>query len=161
QPVDQGFQQGVTAAQAAIPDQLKAKVASECLMYVQPEALSTSPDMMSLNAVESPKPAQIYVAQVGYWIQEDVINSLAAANKGATSVKDAPVKHLWKIQFSNSAFAQMTSANPPTDAGSQSTEPTSPWKLSFANSPSGRETNGIYDVYRFGLRLFVDASQID
>jgi hypothetical protein len=160
QPLDPGYQTLLTREKEKVPDELKTQVGENCLMYVQPDALDPSPDMLNLN-LAAPDAGPIYIAQVGYWIQEDVLKSLADANMGATNVKDAPIKHLWKMKFASNAWAPLQAGSAPADAANQSTDPASEWKLNFANSLTGRETNGIYDVYRFSLRLFVDADRID
>ena len=44
-----------------------------------------------------PQAPDIWQAQFMLWIQQDVCQALAAANKNASCVLDAPVKHLVKL----------------------------------------------------------------
>lgn len=165
---------------------MRDEIAKKSRMYMNPDAIDVYPGIMvggNAGAASLPTPAQVYFAQVGLWVQQDVFSALAEANKDAKSVIESPVKHLLKIEvleeFGHQAAAggavggfgnvnatgglpiltpgNTTGGNPWTGMipGAPGTEGAAPPK-----GPTGRSPNAVYDVVPFRLIINVDAMQI-
>lgn len=104
-----------------------------------------------------------------YWISEDLLQALAAANQGAENVLSAPVKRV--VQFrvdplrgakSGDAAAPSAEGGAPAEAagGGEALDPKAEVKLDFAASITGRQTNQLYDVRTASLKLVVATSQV-
>lgn len=143
-----------------VADQLKAKAAAECQVYIEPTALDPYLGWGNIGPGAVPDRIMIFNAQVNLWIHEDVARAIAEANKESKSVGDSPVKHLLKIDLPDEIFP---SANPGQMAEGQpapSNDPSQTLTKNFAVSPTGRISNGVYDVVDFVIRLNVDAEQL-
>jgi hypothetical protein len=97
----EGLQFQIQNMRAALPQEMREDVAKKSRMYMNPDAVDVYPGIMiggnaAANAL--PTAAQIYFAQVGLWVQQDVFSALAEANKDSKSVEQSPVKHLLKIE---------------------------------------------------------------
>jgi hypothetical protein len=155
------FADQLRMALAKVPDQLTLERSKQIKMYIDANALSPHQQIMSLALSRAPDVRDIFAAQLGYWVQKDVLDSLAAVNKDAADVSSAPAKHLIKISFADPTFRAFTTLMPPTPgAQPQSEDPAAPQPPNFAVSPTGRATNGIYDVVRFNLKVNVDAESV-
>ncbi|HEY7090289.1 MAG TPA: hypothetical protein VH518_19485 [Tepidisphaeraceae bacterium] len=154
-----------------VADDMKNAVAMKCKVYFDPAPavpFDPSPIMMNANQGGMPgqpggvDPSSIFNAQVGYWIQEDICNSIAAANKEAKNVTESPVKHLVKMEVLHEPFKVMApgAGAPETAPPAPNADPSGAITKSFITTPTGRTTNGVYDVIPFNLRIVVDAAQI-
>lgn len=116
----------------------------------------------------SPKPADMWRAQVGLWVQRDVVESLARVNDQAAAkllaesaspwVGTLPVKELASIRVSDYV--------PVPDAGRGSGSPGA--KADDHPLPSGRsdttftknQSTDLYDVVQFTLKLVIDVRKL-
>jgi hypothetical protein len=145
-----------------VPDQMTLERSKSIKVYIDPNALSPHMPVMQLQFSRAPDARDIFVAQIGYWVQKDILDALATLNKDASDVSTAPVKHLIKIGFTDPTFRQFTTVTPtqPGATGTTSEDPAAPQTPNYAQSPTGRVTNGIYDVVRFNLKINVDAASV-
>lgn len=93
QGADKALQEQYQDEVDKLPEQMQRRVAQEKKMYIDPLALDASKAM----DVSRPNADQIWYAQVGLWVQQDVAQSLAAANAQAKNLLEAPVKRLVKL----------------------------------------------------------------
>ncbi|HVT89131.1 MAG TPA: hypothetical protein VHD56_09785 [Tepidisphaeraceae bacterium] len=141
-----------------IPDDMRREAAEKNQVYVDPTAFEMLQSLVPNNT--TPETWQIFSAQMGLWLHEDIINSIAAANKNSKNVMDSPVKHLIKIRvpqdmfrpYSAAALASVTPAN--VDPGQPIT------KTYGSFNSTGRTTNGLYDCIRIQLVVYADAEQV-
>lgn len=142
-----------------VADRLKRSVAEKCQVYVDDTSLDPYQLLIGSGPGVPPEPSIIYVAQVGLWIHEDVARSIAAANKGARNVTESAVKHVVKIDLPETLFQPM-SISPDAGAAPPNPDPSAKLPQNFAASPTGRVSNGVYDVIPFALQLYVDAERV-
>jgi hypothetical protein len=175
----QQVQQQFNEAVAKLPEQIRERTAKESLMYIDIGALDIS---KFITDNQRPDTNQIWYAQVGLWTQADIAASIAAANAGAKSILDAPVKRLLKLDIietqaggcyildksmgaragaSGGRGAMMGGFGGGYDEPAAAPAGTIP--KDFTISPSGRVTsasNTLYDVVHFKLDLIVDARMV-
>jgi hypothetical protein len=151
-------------AAASLPDTLKAKVARNFKIYVEPHAFELNP-LISVNI--APAATDIWYAQNSLWIQQDIAKAIADANLHSSNILDAQVKHLISLQVAPPPMDTFppASADPSAPAGagnmpSPATE-TQPLPVAYSVSPTGRASNGMYDVIHFSLLIDVDASHLN
>ena len=142
------------------------------MVYAEREALAPQPQITGSGA--PPDATAIFDAQTMLWAQDEVAGAIKDINaaSGATSVLDAPVKHLLALgvptsflggdaaqggQFRNPAAAPATPgaapAKLPVDASADI-------KPVYAASPTGRPAHTpLYDLVRFPVVLRVDATK--
>lgn len=147
-----------------VPDQLRYTRAAEVQVYIDPGALDVHPRVL-LNPQVPPNPVDIFWAQIGLWVQEDIARSIAEVNKGATNVMDAVVKRVVRIEIPDEFARASVQAQPSPDGGTMeapavSSDPSAPIQPNYSVSPTGRVSNGLYDVVHFKLALIVDAEKI-
>jgi hypothetical protein len=142
---------------ANLKEQEQRKRAMNHMVYLDDVSLASSTE---IQVGKVPNENQIWFAQVGLWIEQDVAKAIVAANKGAKNILDAPVKHLYalKLPFGGDmyvragAVAGAEGAALPTDANGA--------PQLFSASPTGRACNDLYDVVHFDLVLRVDYAKI-
>lgn len=165
-------------AMRSVADNMRADVAKKCLIYVDPNAFAIFP---GIQVTQTPEPSAIFWAQIGLWVQQDVAKSLLAMNEKSANVMEAPVKELMKIGFeqvgtmSNGATAQTVpiplfvypgltyqpgGAAPQPPAQGATPPPADATARDYTLSPTGRESNPMYDVVHFDVDLIVDASSV-
>jgi hypothetical protein len=174
----------IAQMRATLPDELRKDIASKSQMYMNPDAVDVYPGIMvGAAGGAQPTAAQIYFAQVGLWVQQDVFSALAKANEGSTGVVTSAVKHLLKIEVLEE-FGKVTTGGTPTAvptfagfAGGSGGLPiltntnitqytgmgATPGAEGVAVSPrgpTGRTSGPLYDVIPFRLVINVDATQI-
>ena len=146
-----------------LPNKVREAAALNYMIYLNEDALPVSPN---IYAGENPKVEDIWYAQMGLWITEDVVKSINAANEGATNITDAPVKHLIYLTLpfgpemyvtadgkagSGGGGGDGAAAIPVDDNGVPTV---------WSASPTGRVSNDLYDVVHFNLALRVDARKV-
>jgi hypothetical protein len=151
-----------------VADELKLKAAQGCKLYIEPTALD--PSVLIVNPQNNIPgmqgaigPSVIWNAQIGLWIYEDVAKAIATANKSvnAKDVRESVVKHFVKIDVMDEPFKTIVPMAGGTEAApAPNADPAAPITPNFAISPTGRTTNGVYDVVPFDLTIVVDAAQI-
>jgi hypothetical protein len=153
-----------------LPEQMRRQQAEKIRVYLSPEALvnATSPEVGRREG--TPASEDIWYAQVGLWVVEDLANAIAAANAGTkekplADVTQAPVKQLVSIDipFGSDQFVMrprpvsLDGTDPSIDTGA---EDAGTVPKDFALSPTGRVCNELFDVVHFTTILRVDARQI-
>jgi hypothetical protein len=152
-----------------IADELKLKAAENCLVYLEPTAMDpsvllTQPGGGAPGMPGGIGPSVIFNAQIGLWIYEDAAKAIAAANKAvnAKDVRQSVVKHFIKIDVVDEPFKPMMpgSFSPEQMPQAPNADPAQALTPNYDRSPTGRASNGIYDVVPFDLQIVVDATQI-
>jgi hypothetical protein len=137
-----------------IPLQLELAAAKNCKVYIEPLAI-TPPTVFNdfKSAVASLPTGSIWTAQLCLWIDEDVATAIARINADAADVTTSPVKQITHLEVKDPPY--LISGDP--TAGSDTTALTA----APDQSPSGRVSNGMYDVIWFKVGLDIDATQED
>jgi hypothetical protein len=159
-----------TEAAAQLPDQMRYDVAKKNKIYVASDVFTENP---LVTGQQLPNPVDIWYAQMTLWIQQDVAQALAEANKNSQNILDAPVKHLLKLTIPSSGSSGaggvgIYTTSTPTSGGAGPAVPAAPVDGSdvlpvpkiLTVSPTGRVSNPLYDVVQFTLVINVDSSQI-
>jgi hypothetical protein len=127
-----------------------------------------------------PSMADIWEGQLQLWIQQDLVDAIAIANKATDaneSVRTAPVKRLLAMfvkpgyigltgdRIDPAAAATPNPGDPNAPAASpdqqtQAVDVNQPLAYDFALSPTGRKSNHIYDVRHAVLSVIVDSRKI-
>ncbi len=174
----------VDDAMKTVADTMRSDVAKKCLVYVDPQAFSIFP---GIQVTQAPEPSTIFWAQIGLWVQQDVARAVLAMNQKSANVMEAPVKEIMKIGFEapgagNSAVSPtvptplfvypgltyqpgMTSAPQPAQPNPNAPppptiDPSGKLPVDYTVSPTGRESNPMFDVVHFDVDLIVDAASV-
>jgi hypothetical protein len=175
----------VTDAFKTLADDMRTAAAKKCKVWVDPAAFAMYP---SLTVQSTPDPTSIFWAQIGLWTQEDVCKAIYNVNASSANVIDAPIKMLVKIDFlnvnqpnsqsavgfvpvfviPNLASATGVGVNGaqamPTGAADQAPpapmDPNAAIEKKTTYSPTGRVSNGLFDVTLFDVELICDASKV-
>ena len=81
----------ITKMRAQLPLQQRLVRAYNSQIYVSPGAVAVHP---ALQGVQLPDPITVFNGQLSLWLQQSVLEAIAAANDQSKNVFDAPVKHL-------------------------------------------------------------------
>ena len=117
--------------------------------------------MVDVGAVDAPPLADCWRAQVGYWIQRDVVNAIAAVNAEASAaaapedrwVTSMPVKELISVRTSFGYVLPDAGSFAGNEAGGYTEAlPTGTAETAFTQS----ESNEWYDVMQFTVKLVMD-----
>jgi hypothetical protein len=135
---------------AEIPDELRTRLAQEHALYINKDTFVKNDGIIGSNP--GPMEAEeMWWAQVGIWLQEEIVAAVAHTNRDATNVADAPIKHLLKITFPT----EFTLNGAGNSGGATSALP-----KAYAVSHTGRASNGMYDVMQFDMDLVVAVERI-
>lgn len=143
--------------------------ATRFLTYMNGDALTVAQHM---EPTVTPTAEDIWYAQMGLWIQQDIARQIAAMNTEAksTSVATSPVKHVIGIDIPQGFAMYVTGAQaapgqmPPPGAGNGgggSGSAASSDVVNYRNSVSGRQCNQMYDVIDSRITLVVDEQYVD
>lgn len=124
--------------------------------YVGPGAFHTSP-IVELD--RAPRAAELWFAQVGLWIQQDIVGAIASWNETAASGVDDKSIHVEHVPVKRIEHIRITGYQTPTRSICFPIVRTnaSGAKLSEGLSrPASRERFGAFDVVRFSLAVVVD-----
>lgn len=134
------------------------------------------PGIPLLNTSQLPDVADIWAAQLGLWIQEDVVKAIVQSNAGKRSVKDAVVKRLVRIDIPKEYITRkgkiamvgtgggmasimagrgrqpVVEETPAVETASTATA----LVREYANTPTGRVCNSVYDVMHFNVKVDID-----
>lgn len=165
------LQESISEMLASLPEQMRHEAATKHKMYMAPSALSIQPALAPAApgaATVVPDAEAIWFAQMGLWIQQDVVNTIARLNAPSTNVESSPVKQLVQIHVpsdrsmyviagpgSNGTPAAARAS--PVPAGTD----TSPFPKDYAVSVTGRVCNGVFDVVQFYVVLNVQAPDVE
>jgi hypothetical protein len=170
------LQSAIDQMRASLPEKLRHAAAAEHKMYMVADgALSIDPDLSTGGVSQAVTPEQVWIAQLGLWVQEDVADAIADLNKDSKQVSDSPVKQLDRLEVSPDrdiyvmpGGAAAPGATPAVNALGQpaaslvaNNSPTDPLPKDFTISPTGRVCNGVFDVVQFTVTLKVQASDIN
>ncbi len=105
-----------------------------------------------------------WYSQLGYWIIEDIFDTIAAMNDGNENLTTAPVKRLMKVYF-NDAYEQQDFSSGSVGIAASNKYSDSPTYIFAADetptvTPTGRYSDGNYDVVHFGIKLVVNTDDL-
>jgi hypothetical protein len=158
-----------TAEKLKLPKKMKGQVATSHKIYVEPTAFTVSPDIQPNVVSDLDK---IWNAQMQLWVQQDLAAGIADANAKSSNILDAVVKRLLVMQMpipgTTMYVCPPASAAAPGGGGSGGTgnvpataDEKAPIPAIYSVSPTGRYSNGMYDVVTFRLVVDVDASKVN
>jgi hypothetical protein len=148
---------------AKLPEKIRTERAEQFHMYIDDGALSVSEPVIG----EGPTPSveQMWWAQNALWVEEDVCRAIARLNSIAKNTLDSPVKRLVTLTIdavgpTQYVLAAPSTAAPTPDQPAPVVDPNAPIEKKFDRSPTGRVSNGLYDVVQFTVEMNVDARMI-
>ena len=154
-----------------VPQEFRNSVAEKSLFYVEvnPQGgQGPTIDIAGIAGNVRPCPEDL-AAQVGLWIQRDVLQAIKETNttpdevtkKVPANLKEAPIKRVTKIfvPFVNAfvTAAGAAAAAPPADPAAAADAPLT--KVVQA-SPTGRVSNGMFDVVHFRIDCDIEVDKI-
>lgn len=170
------LQQNINTMMAQLPEKMRQDAAKQHKIYMAPSALALQPSMAppAQGAPQvMPDAEQIWFAQMGLWVQKDVIDAITNVNKSAHEVADAPVKELVQIYVpadrsmyvlplpAGGASAAPAAANGQAPSPIPTSTDTDAFPKDYAVSPSGRVSNGVFDVVAFDIIMNVQAKDVE
>jgi len=171
------LQQNIATMLARLPEDMKREAATKHKMYMPPSALSIQPELVDQPGVNTvPDIEKIWLAQVGLWIQQDVVDAIANLNGASKRVADSPVKQLLQIYVApdkESLYVLPTNGGAPAAPSGPLTPgaappsvvaintDTDPFPRDFSVSPTGRICNGVFDVVNFTVVMQVQAADVE
>ena len=178
----EALQNQINQMLARLPEDMRQEAATKHRMYVAPTALSVHPDLAGGKGLNvAPSAQSIWLAQVGLWLQQDLVNSIAELNRNSKVVETSAVKEIVGINISPGLdlYVVPGGAAPGGQstvdraggagggaggAGPVSSVPTNgdadPIPKDYTVSPTGRTCNGIFDVVNFTVVLNVQAADL-
>ena len=116
----------------------------------------------------SPTAEQIFWAQFGLFIQQDVVDAIMNANAGSKKVADSTVKNLVQIHIEEKFVGANATPGATPSMDGMSPEEGMNYGSSgaaavtdaFALTPTGHISNQYYDVVHFWIRAHVDATRL-
>lgn len=158
----------VLKRRAEVGDRLRTANALKAMVYLDPTStFQMNPRIIGNTA---PTPDDIFDAQIGLWIQQEICNAVYEANKGSTQgVIDAPIKRLISIRLPTTEYPTIspTAANPggtpapaPTDVPVLPANPQTKVPFDYTHNPLGHVSNEFYDVLPFQLTLICEAESV-
>jgi hypothetical protein len=167
-----------------VPKRMRQERSEKHVMYVNPEkagaqpgttngmttSFSYHPGIPSLETRDLPNIIDVWCAQLGYWIQQDIVNAIVQTNKGAKNVDEAIVKRLIRTDIKPE---YMTSTGPVqilTAINASNIAPVAPGQpdpnaattgppKAFGYTVTGRVSNPQYDVMHFTITVDADAQR--
>ena len=158
------------AEEATFEQNLRDEAAKKHKIYLDPTALAQSP-ALAPTAGQSAKDDELWYAQMGLWVEMDVVSTIHRLNARAPNVTESPVKQVesltipfdatmyWPAPTDTTAAPAASSGDSSTPAPA-STSDTDPLTPNFTDNPTGRMSNALYDVVHFTLTLDVDAGAV-
>jgi hypothetical protein len=149
-------------AVATLKQDMEIERAKQYSIYLEPDALPYDATI-GIGAGKLPEAGQIWDAQLGMWIVDDITSAIARINKEYSDpdspggppddiILHSPIKRIEKLQN----VIQIVSTNgADLTAGVGGPTPFEP-----TVSATGRVSNALYDTYRFDLILAVDAAKL-
>jgi hypothetical protein len=150
-----------------IVDQLKVERARKGVVYATEASFDHYAGIP--NTADRPTIENIWVGQIGMWVQEDVVNAIMQANAKATGVDNAVVKRLVSIAVDREYLTRNGKVGVGTgpqgavggERGAATAAPVDDTTVSSAKvfrfSPTGRVSNDQYDVVNFTVVVEADA----
>ena len=158
-----------------LPDNMRIQAATQHKIYLDANALSLDPEINQANGVNQiVSPERVWLAQLGLWVQQDVVDAVGDLNKDSKAVADAIVKQLIKIEVpsDHQIYAMPGTTGPATPAppsavGQPAASPVKANTVTdlidrdYSSSPTGRVCNGVFDVVHFTVCMNVQASDVN
>jgi hypothetical protein len=169
------LQQNINMMLASLPEKLRQEAATQHKMYMAPTALSMHPALAPPAqgaAIIVPDAEAIWLAQMGLWIQQDVVGAIAKLNAASTNVASSPVKQLVQLYVPTDrnlyvlpGAVQGGAAAPAAGTAGASATPTNtdtdPFPKDYLVSVTGHVSNGVFDVVEFYVVLNVQAADVE
>ncbi len=179
QPVNEAqVKQNFDTRVARLAEEMRDQRASQNLMYIEAEAIQMDKDVANRTG-GTPTPDIIWWSQLGFWVQKNVADGLAEANRNAkaANVGQSAVKRLLRIEF---PIGPAMLFMPPGRALGQNTaggftgggavavpgaiaapeDPARPVALDPRLSTSGRTSDDMYDVVQFRVEMVAAAKDL-
>jgi hypothetical protein len=137
-----------------LPKTMMEQTSKSCRVYVSPDTFEIYQQIAA--AVGAPDPVHMYYAQLGYWIQEDVVNAINEINGKSQTVLDSPVKWLVSIRAREQGVPTFKATAP----GQATGDPDAALPKEPRISPTGRVCNGMYDVFHFDVKADIEADKL-
>jgi hypothetical protein len=153
-------QNAIRQATEGLQDRIIRETAERSSVYIDPATMDVQQQLLNTNS--APDPSVIFWAQVQLWAQEDLFKAVADVNGGSKRVADSAIKHLLRVQVPIS----FVGTSPQPGAGGEgaaappSADPGAPIQPNFAVSPTGRASNGLFDVLHLEVSLVVQADRL-
>jgi hypothetical protein len=174
---EEAVQKAIADEVAALPEKMRLEASTKARIYVDPDVISASREVVNAVNGQSPTPSMIWYAQASMWLQEDVCRAIAAANKSSRNVQEAPVKRIVALTIPFGPSMYVRGPSTAVDTGTSSAETggrvgvssgldsggapaNEDPKRAFTVSPTGRSSNSMYDVIAFNLELHVDQTKL-
>jgi hypothetical protein len=155
-------------ARALLPGQMRESAAKAGKIYMAPGVLGMDPIVANKIGPQPPTPI-IWWSQMALWVQEDVANAIAHANRDATNVTNSRVKRLLalNVPISSSMIFGKTMTVPGSGMGGPEaaapiapSNPNEPVVLDYKGTPTGRTSNALYDVVQYQVEMVVAAKEL-
>ncbi|HEV2293471.1 MAG TPA: hypothetical protein VGR35_06415 [Tepidisphaeraceae bacterium] len=156
-------------AATQVPQQMRQAVAEKSLFYVEVTAQNGGPTLDMAPLIDTggrPPPAAIWWAQVMLWIQTDVLAAIKEVNttklesgQPPKNLIEAPVKRLARIQIPHENMF-VTAAGQAPPAGDPAAAADAALPKVVQASPTGRVSNGMYDVVHFQIHADIEVEKI-
>jgi hypothetical protein len=151
------------AETSLLPQKMKVEAARKFRIYVEKDAFTLNP---AITPDQKASIQDIWYAQMQLWMQQDLANAIAQANSSSTNILDAMVKRLIVVQVPTPDKMYVNAPPAAGGTGGQFTPPppgtdTSAYPPNYNVSVTGRYSNGMYDVVKFGLVVDVDAARVN
>jgi|GEM_PF-6001939 len=145
----------IKAAEPQVPLELEAQRSKQGKVYIDHGAMKTPGTVFAAfqAAQNALTPDLIWQAQLGLWIDEDVATGVAFANADAKDVNDSPIKRIIDVSMNNPPY--IVSGDPASLPGEDGAI-----MPVMDVSPTGRVSNGMYDVVHFQVTMDVDATKM-
>ncbi len=130
---------------------VRQRIAEKSSIYVSPVTFRVE---SIIEKQDAPSYPEAWYAQVGYWLQNEIVDAIAEMNKGSKSVYTSPVKHLVKIDFSPQFVLN------PLAKGVTGEDPSAAITVDKRLSYTGHGSNGFYDVLHFKMQARVTADKV-
>jgi len=155
---------------ARIPAEMQKQYADRIKVYVDPTQVMTVPATIPTD--RAPSTADMWWAQVEFWIAQDVVKTINGLNAKAKSVETSPVKAIRLLRvpatfFPDAASTAAAAAGRGDDAaaevnpeGGAAPDPSVALPDGSAQSPTRRVSNPLFDVVQFDLSVDIEADQV-
>ena len=158
QPANQQLVEAEVAERTRnLPIEMRDKIAGTAKVYINPGTFEFNQRIVTGGGA-APDTYEIYSAQLGYWIQGDVVQAVKELNANSKKVSDSPVKHLVRIRtkpYGNAEPIFITGPELTAAADANAALPKVPQV-----STTGRVSNGLYDVFHFEVEADVEADKV-
>jgi hypothetical protein len=140
----------------AIVEQFCKDRADSIPVYINPETLSGYDFWDNYTYVGRDEAIEdCWKSQTAYWIQKDVVDTIAAMDANSSSVSKSPVKRLVGISFSSEFKADSSGRRDTTGAADMPRDVTSPTEGILAIPFTGRVSGSDIEVVHFAFSVIL------